>query len=99
MANKTIWKFPLKTIDQQFIEMPVGAEILSIQSQNNYPCLWALVDRNAKRENISIEIYGTGHPHTCWKPKIHWNFPNIQWRLSFSRLRNQPLKSNNLNID
>ena len=59
--NNTIWKFELETIDNQTIKIPVGGEILTIQTQNGMPCLWALVDSNADKEDRFIEIYGTGH--------------------------------------
>jgi len=60
--NKTIWKFPLKVTDGQNITMPIGAEILTIQTQNEEPYLWALVDPKAETESRHIEIFGTGHP-------------------------------------
>ena len=60
--NKTIWKFELETTDNQTLKMPVGAEILTVQTQSDKPCLWALVDPNAEKEGRFIEIFGTGHP-------------------------------------
>jgi len=60
--NKTIWKFPLKVTDGQNISMPVGSEILTVQTQNEEPCLWALVDPKATTEIRFFEIFGTGHP-------------------------------------
>ena len=59
---KTIWKFELETIGNQNIEMPIGAEILTIQAQSEEPCLWALVNPEAKKELRIFEIFGTGHP-------------------------------------
>ena len=59
--NKTIWKFQLETIDNQTLKMPVGAEILTVQTQFEKPCLWALVDPNAEKEDRFIEIFVTGH--------------------------------------
>lgn len=58
--NKTIWKFQLKTVGNQTIEMPVNAEILTVQTQNEIPCIWALVDPTETRENRFIEVFGTG---------------------------------------
>ena len=63
--NKTIWKFELKTTDTQKLEMPVGAEILTVQAQNERPCLWALVDPTEKKETRLFDIFGTGHPIHC----------------------------------
>ena len=59
--NKTIWKFELETTDNQTIEMPVNAEILTVQTQNEIPCIWALVDPTQVKEKRFIEVFGTGH--------------------------------------
>jgi hypothetical protein len=57
-----IYKYPLELVPEQEIEMPFRANILTVQIQNDTPCLWALVDteeiRVAKR---TIHIRGTGH--------------------------------------
>lgn len=58
---KTIWKYPLKVVDDQIIYMPLHAEILTIQMQNDIPCLWALVSSIADKEKRHIRIHGTGH--------------------------------------
>lgn len=58
---KTIWKFELETTDKQIIEMPFNAEILNIQTQDETPCVWALVDPLEAVEDRVIEIFGTGH--------------------------------------
>ena len=60
---KTIWKFGFDIEDQITIKMPKGAEILSVQTQNGGPQLWALVDDAAiPSEPRRFELYGTGHP-------------------------------------
>ncbi len=61
MNNDTIWKFQLKTTDEQTVEMPANAEILSVQTQSGIPCIWAMV--NPKNEKVSrvFHIFGTGH--------------------------------------
>ena len=66
---KSIWKFALKVIDEQLIEMPVDAEILDIQVQNGTPCLWARIDPKADKVNRFIITHGTGHnvPETTGK--------------------------------
>lgn len=58
---KTIWKFSLAVMDKQAIQMPIGAEILAVQLQDTQPCLWAIVDTEAAREDRVIEIHGTGN--------------------------------------
>lgn len=60
--KKQIWKFQLKITDKQFIHMPIGAEILTVQSQYGQPCLWALVNPDELKEERCIETFGTGHP-------------------------------------
>lgn len=60
--SKSIWKFPLETTDIQQIEMPVDAEILTIQTQAGQPCIWALVSPDAPKRKVAFEIFGTGHP-------------------------------------
>lgn len=59
--NKTIWKFKLEATGYQKIEMPIGAEILTIQIQIEIPHLWVLVDPEAEKETRHFEIFGTGH--------------------------------------
>jgi hypothetical protein len=57
----TIWKYPLKAVERQVVEMPKGATILSVQTQHGDVCIWALVDPEAKKESRTIWIVGTGH--------------------------------------
>lgn len=59
---KRIWKFEIETTDNQTIGMPVGAEILTVQTQYGKPCLWALVNPDGNKEQRHIEIIGTGNP-------------------------------------
>lgn len=57
----TIWKFPLVLEDFQWLWMPHGAELLSVQAQAGKPQLWALVDPSAVKVKRSIRTCGTGH--------------------------------------
>jgi hypothetical protein len=41
--------------------MPIGAIPLSVHGQGDDICLWALVQTEAKREERSFVIVGTGH--------------------------------------
>lgn len=59
--NKTIWKFQLEKTNSQMIQMPVNSQILSVQTQNEIPCIWALVDPTEIKEKRFIEVFGTGH--------------------------------------
>lgn len=59
-----IYKYPLALEDKQTIEMPMGSQILSIQTQFNKPCIWAMVNPNLPPIGVKIEIYGTGESIT-----------------------------------
>jgi len=63
--EKTIWKYELEVTDKQFIRMPKDAELLSVQNQNEKPCLWALVKPNTATEERCFEVFGTGNPIHC----------------------------------
>ena len=58
---RTIHKFPLKLTDDQTIELPDGAKILSVQWQMNGLMLWALVDCHNALTPRHVMIRGTGH--------------------------------------
>lgn len=57
---KRIFKYKLQTIDFQRVEMPKGAEIISIQTQFDDPCVWAIVESDNPAELRTFEIFGTG---------------------------------------
>jgi hypothetical protein len=57
-----IFKYPLKIIDEQVLELPIGAKILALKSQGELPFLWATVEPEAKTEKRTFMTYGTGHP-------------------------------------
>lgn len=59
--SKEVWKFKLSEAKES-IEMPIGAQILSVQVQSREPHLWALVDPKEANESRCFEVYGTGHP-------------------------------------
>ncbi len=58
-VNDTIWKYDIST-DQE-LQIPVGAQFLSIQYQNGNPCLWFLVCKSAEKKSHKVVVYGTGH--------------------------------------
>lgn len=59
---KTIWKFPLIIADSQTILLSKGAKVLSVQTQGEMPCLWAMVDPSLPMGEVEIRTHGTGHP-------------------------------------
>lgn len=59
--NYVIYKYPIGIKDKFSIEMPTGARILTIQVQDNVPCMWVLVDTSQELEIRNFKIIGTGH--------------------------------------
>lgn len=59
---KTIWKFPLRITDEQWVSMPRGARVLSVQMQGDQACVWAIVESAATQEMRRLVILGTGNP-------------------------------------
>ena len=58
-----IWKWTLAVKDEQIIDLPMGAKILSVQMQAGLPRLWALVNEHETlKQGRRIAIYGTGNP-------------------------------------
>ena len=54
---KNIYKYPV----EDEVELPVDAEILSVQTQNGQPVFWAIVDSEAKTIKRRFAVVGTGH--------------------------------------
>jgi len=59
---KAVFKYPMVPRDEVTMLLPKGAEILTIQTQGETPCLWALVDPEQQDEPRRFRIAGTGHP-------------------------------------
>lgn len=57
----TIWKYKLTVVNEQMIEMPVDAQILSVQTQSGVPCLWVLCQPDAPTVPVKVVTIGTGH--------------------------------------
>jgi hypothetical protein len=59
---KKIFKYELEVTDEQTIQLPREAKILSTHCKNNKICIWALV--NPKNELVNRKFYmsGTGFP-------------------------------------
>jgi len=60
-----IHKYTLKVEGTEILQMPKGAQILSVQVQHGEPQLWALVDETAEIVGRLFSTYGTGQefPH------------------------------------
>ena len=66
---RRIYKYALETSDTQKIRIPKLVEgesfkkqVLKIDTQNDTPCIWCLVDVGEEEQEISIRIVGTGNP-------------------------------------
>jgi len=59
---KKIFKYPIQPIDYQEIEMPIGAQLLSVQLQKGAPVLWAVVNEDNPMTKRCFATRGTGHP-------------------------------------
>lgn len=57
---KTIYKYKLDITEKQVISLPRNCKILKINTQNDIPHLWALVDPTADEVNVTIYTYSTG---------------------------------------
>lgn len=62
--NKVIYKYELGLGDSE-IDMPAGAQILTVHQQNNVVTLWALVDPSKEPVKRSFLVVGTGKFFTC----------------------------------
>lgn len=73
--SKVIWKFDLKPNEGDemvvVVNMPVGAQVLTVQMQHDKPRLWALVDPEAPRADRRFQVVGTGHKFNP-KPSAHY---------------------------
>lgn len=65
---KTIWKYHMLYRDSFSIEMPKGAQFLSVQLQGDQPWAWALVNDEVEREARQFRMLETGHqvPDSGW---------------------------------
>jgi len=61
VKTRTIWKFELRTIDEQSVSITDDAKILCVQAQNGQPCLWAEVGEGSPRKLVKIRTFGIGH--------------------------------------
>ena len=59
MRTDVIWKFDVPP--EGPIEIPKGAEILTVQIQHEKPVLWAIVDPEAPKVKRVAQVFGTGH--------------------------------------
>jgi hypothetical protein len=56
-----IFKFPFEVKDNFTVEMPDGADILTVQNQRETGCMWAICDPEARKVKRQFAVVGTGH--------------------------------------
>lgn len=61
---QTVWKYPVPIQAEFAVDMPEGAEVLTVQGQGFQYQMWARVDADAVLEERRFHIRGTGHPLT-----------------------------------
>jgi hypothetical protein len=57
---KKIFKYPLTNAHSQFVELPLGAEILTVAFQQGLLNMWAMVDPSMPTGERQFEIHATG---------------------------------------
>jgi hypothetical protein len=70
MIRRSVYKYELMLGDILVFELPVGAQVLHVDTQDDGASekvvLWALVDLEVtKKEFVRIRIAGTGHLIDC----------------------------------
>lgn len=59
--DRTIWKYGVEPAVAFEVDLPVGAEFLSVQAQFGEPQMWWLVDPKAPTTRRRFAVHGTGH--------------------------------------
>lgn len=59
-AGEAVFKYELQVIDQQDIDLPVDAQILSVEEQHGLVMLWAVVKPSARMQRRTVYCIGTG---------------------------------------
>lgn len=57
-----VWKYRLRIVGGNTIEMPRDATTLTVAMQDGHLTAWALVDPRAEREGRKFIVTGTGIP-------------------------------------
>lgn len=58
----TIYKYFIPIQNEFRLILPMGAKILSFQTQNEKPALWVMLNTEADREERKFKLFWTGHP-------------------------------------
>lgn len=72
---KKIYKYILAATDVQTISLPENAEILTVQTQNETPCIWVELDPELPSTvTREFRIFSTGHPMIDYNGKYIGTF-------------------------
>lgn len=87
-SNTTrIYKYDLPVVDKAVVSMPKGAEVLTVQVQNDWPDsqvrLWAKINLEAPIESRMFFVVGTGHPMPVEAGRFIGTFQLNEGRLVF----------------
>lgn len=69
----TIWKYEIPVEDTFSVDMPAYATILTVQVQNDVPCMWAAVDTERGKVKRTFHVIGTGHDAS----RAVWSWPYV----------------------
>ncbi len=59
---KTIYKYVIEVEDEQEVNLPLGAMVLSAAFQGKNLCMWVLADKDQDfSTNQTVYVHGTGH--------------------------------------
>lgn len=73
---KKIYRYKFEVTCKIVIEMPVGTEILTVQTKRGSPCIWALIDpETTNLEKRHFYIFGTGHEINHDVNQLHYIGP------------------------
>ena len=82
MGEMSIFKYQVQITDYFAIDMPLGAKILTVQTQNGHPFIWALVNpEKPDEERRYFRVYGTGRPFYGGKYIGTFQTPPFVWHL------------------
>ena len=59
---RTIHKYPIEITDFQTLKVPQERRILSVQVQNDKPCIWMEVKTDTPHTELKVYVFGTGQP-------------------------------------
>lgn len=57
---RVVYKYPLPVKLNVKIEMPIGADVLMVDAQDENLFLWALVETRNKNESVTFHVFETG---------------------------------------